>query len=70
MENFNVEKDVPVRRKWAELADNMGKGDSVLMSEKDMKCFREYMRRSEIMCLTRRNIDGPEHEAYRVWRRS
>jgi len=74
IKKFNVDKDVaitlPKGSKWDELVDEMSKGDSVLMSEKEMKCFREHLRRRQIMCLTRRVIDAPDEEAFRVWRRS
>ena len=74
MKRFSVDKDVPITlpkgSKWNELAYEMKKGDSVLMSEQEMKSFREYLRRRQILCLTRRVTDAPDDEAYRVWRRS
>ena len=70
---FIVQKGIPVNQhwgKWAQLSEDMTKGDSVLMSEQEMKSFREHLRRKGILSAVRKNPEGEGDQAYRLWRRS
>jgi hypothetical protein len=72
--SYAIEKDIPIEEyngKWKQLTAEMQRGDSVLMSDRDSKSFREHLRRKGILSVVRKNKEfKTADEEYRVWRRT
>lgn len=72
--SWAIEKDIPIEEysgKWKQLTEEMRRGDSVLMSDRESKSFREHLRRLGVLTAVRKNPESTaDSDAYRVWRRS